>query len=383
MRFSQGCAASGLAGLLLAVGFVVCASETWTRAFEGPDYGAFLGATVSESSILAVGTTNHQHMPPYEGDILIVSVSLEGNVLWERTWGGDGYEQAWDVIHAPDGGYLVFGETDSIGAGGRDFLLLRLDTEGETIWQRTYGTPQREWPFGMLKLVNGDLLLYGRTERFRNGPENPYAVRVTAAGDVVWEYTEAAWESELLLDAIEMADGSIIFTASIERDPKLVALNAEGSLLWEVRLELPGWQFGSAIVATNDGLLLAGFHMADSEPRQADVWLAKVSIAGELLWERSLGRSNEDDYAQSLLRLDDGSFLVGGLGNDLPLFKVDGMGELLWERRLANDGFVYAANQLVSTEAGGVLIPALRQIVGGRSYDAYLFRIVDDDSVGP
>jgi len=376
-RWTRHVAVAWIAVALLPAGGQ--AAGTWALRLEGPGYGALLDVAVCESVILTVGATNHLHMPPYEGDVLIVSVSPEGDVLWETTWGSEGYEQAWGVSLRPDGGALVFGETDSLGAGDRDFFLIRLDASGEVEWVETYGTSQREWPFGMLELSDGDVLLYGRTNGSAGGPENLYAVRVADSGELVWTFTEETTASEIILDAIETGDGGIVLCASHEEDPMLVALDASGERLWTVPYELPGWQFGSVIAPVADGgFLLAGFSMLESGRRQADVWLARTSADGALLWETTFGRSGEDDYAQSLLAVADGTFLIGGLGQDLPLYKVDADGTVLWERRLA-EGAVFAANGLAATEDGGAVIAALKQIVNGRSYDALLLRV---DSAG-
>ena len=68
-------------------------TSTWIRFFEGEDYGAFFDiALTQDNGLIVVGATNHLHLPPYTGDALYMKLSLEGDVLWERTWGGEGYE---------------------------------------------------------------------------------------------------------------------------------------------------------------------------------------------------------------------------------------------------------------------------------------------------
>jgi dipeptidyl aminopeptidase/acylaminoacyl peptidase len=131
-------------------------TNTWIRMFEGPDYGAFFDIALTEDgNVLAVGATNYLHLPPYSGDVLLMKLNLAGDVLWKRTWGGAGYEQAISVGLAGDGGTYVFGETDSYGAGGRDFFLLKTTEDGSEDWFKTYGGPGREWPYGML-LIRAD-----------------------------------------------------------------------------------------------------------------------------------------------------------------------------------------------------------------------------------
>jgi hypothetical protein len=80
---------------------------------------------------------------------------------------------------AEDRGYYIFGETDSYGAGDRDFFLLKSTADGTEEWFKTYGGSGREWPYGMLRLSNGDLLIYGFTEPEVGNDRNQYALRLS------------------------------------------------------------------------------------------------------------------------------------------------------------------------------------------------------------
>jgi hypothetical protein len=346
--------------------------KTWIRLFEGPNYGAFFDMIRTQDGyILAVGTTNHLHVAPYSGNALFMKLTLTGDVLWERTWGGDGYEQAWAVDLAEDGGFYIFGETDSYGAGDRDFFLLKASENGSQEWVRTYGGSRREWPYGMLPLSNGDYLLYGFSETL-SGVRNQYAVRVGGQGEIIWEHVGDSPEEELVADAIETTQGDLILAVIIAEDGKLMKLSSDGAVEWSKRYELPGWQFASQIAQTSDGgFLLAGFSMNAGAPRQADTWLAHCTSSGELEWEKSFGDAAFDDYAQSMIRLRDGTYLIGGLGNGMLLSSIDEDGELLWRRSLVGED-VYAAEALIELEDGGFLVAGLVQLVNGRSYDAIL-----------
>jgi len=367
--------------VVLGVG-LVAAGTPWALTLEGDDYGAFLGATLVDSGIVAVGATNHRHMPPYTGDALFVWVNLEGQVLAERTWGGSGYDQAHAVVEADDGGLFIFGETDSYGAGDRDFFLLRTESDGDELWMETYGSPWREWPYGMLELRNGDLLLYGRTQSRRNGPEDRYAVRVNRSGDVVWEYRVASGRDEIILDAVELPSGEIVLCLVRDRDPLLVQLDSSGEEEWLVHHSLSGWQFASGIAIADNEFLLAGFEMSEGGSPQVDVWLARADESGELLWETSFGRAGQDDYAHRLVRLSDGNYLIGGLGHGLPLFKVNASGDVIWESRPGLDE-VYAPGCVIELPNGDLMIPAMIQLDPGRSYDPVLFRLSEEGKLTP
>jgi outer membrane protein assembly factor BamB len=373
--------------LILLVFLIGCTSggptpstTTWIRVLEGPDYGAFFDIALTQGgNVLAVGATNHLHMPPYSGDVLLMEFNLDGEVLWERTWGGSGYEQAWSVTPAGEGGYYVFGETDSYGAGDRDFFLLKITADGTEDWFQTYGGTDREWPYGMLQLSNGDLLLYGFTEA-PAGERDKYALRVDSGGDTIWEYTVESSEEELVRDALETEEGNLVLAVIVGEDGKLEQLDADGNLQWDQRHELDGWQFASQIAQTEDGgFLLAGFSMDPSQ--QADIWLAHCAATGELDRETSFGNSSFDDYANSLIQLSDGTYLIGVLGTGMALKHVDEDGNILWERSLVGQS-VYGAEALIELESGGFLVAGFVQIIGGRSYDAIILRTDAEGRVG-
>lgn len=355
---------------------------TWVRTLEGPDYGAFFDiALTPDDGVLAVGATNHLHLPPYSGDALMVKLTLEGDLLWEQTWGGDGYEQAFAVEAAQDGGFYIFGETDSYGAGDRDFFLLKVSADGNEEWFRTYGRERREWPYGLLVLSNGDLLIYGFSESIGTG-RNQYVIRVRPDGDVIWEYIGDSPDEELVLDALETAEGDLVLAVSTAEDPRLVKMDSDGGVVWTNRYELPGWQYASQIEeAESGGFLLAGFAMSAGSTRQADTWLARANSSGQLEWETSIGDEGYDDYATSMIRLSDGSYLLGAISNGLLLTHIDGEATVLWRRSLIGQT-VYGSMALVELEQGGFLVGGLIQLINGRSYDAILVRTDAQGRVG-
>jgi hypothetical protein len=343
--------------------------------FAGPNYGAFFDVVVTEDgTVLAVGATNHLHVPPYSGDALFIGLTLDGDLLWEQTWGGDGFEQAVSAERATDGGFYIFGETDSYGAGDRDFFLLKLTENGTAHWFRTFGSAYRDWPYGMLPLSDGDLLLYGFTETSTTGERSQYVIRVTPYGDAVWEYVGETVGEELVLDALQTEEGALVLAVVMDEDGGLVKLDHDGNILWTTRFELPGWQYASQIAhAPNGGFFLAGFSMDSGPQPQADTWLARCNSTGELQWETSFGDSGYDDYATSLIPLRDGTYLIGAIANGMLLSRVDEDGSVLWRRALAGQS-VYGAMALVELEQGGYLVAGLIQLINGRSYDAILFR---------
>lgn len=193
-------------------------------------------------------------------------------------------------------------------------------------------------------------------------------------GKVIWEYTVPSPGEELVIDALETAEGDLVLAVIVEEDGQLVKLDADGHILWTNRYELAEWQFASQLAQTDDGgFLLAGFSMSSGSRRQADTWLARCTPTGELEWETTFGDAAHDDYATSLIQLKDGTYLLGGIGNGVLLSRVDQDGNVLWRRSLVGQA-VYGGEGLIELEDGGFLIAGFVQLTNGRSYDAILLR---------
>jgi hypothetical protein len=356
--------------LLLISSFA--ARGDWTLTLDGR--GALFDlAMTPDGHVLAVGATNHTHAPTTEGDVLLMKLTLEGDILWERTWGADAYEQAWGIAPAAEGGYYVFGETASFGAGDRDFFVLRIDELGDEIWMRTYGGPDREWPQGMVPLSDGGLLLFGSTVDEADQSERPYAVRVAASGEPAWEFSPEHGDGGLVGGAAETSDGDLVLAVSDGDDGGLVKLDAGGELLWTRTFELDGREYPSAILPLDgETLLLAGFYSGAASAGGADVWLARCSSEGELQAEATFGDRRSDDYAVSLLRLADGTILLGGFGDGMPLWVLDADGTVLRESRPAGVG-AYGAFGLLELQDGEVIVTGLRVV--GRTGEALALRM--------
>ena len=102
-------------------------------------------------------------------DVLVIKLDGDGNTVWTRTWGGPGEDGAHDVVPTVDDGYLVTGfYTHSNTA--RDVWLLKLNADGELLWQKTYGDPiHSNTGFSGKQTVDGGYIVaatYGVNEQF-------------------------------------------------------------------------------------------------------------------------------------------------------------------------------------------------------------------------
>ena len=91
----------------------------------------------------------------------LVKVDWSGNLVWNKTYGGTGDEIANSVIQTNDGGYALAGFTNSFGAGGKDFWLVKTDSVGNLLWSKTYGGPGDEIADSVIQTSDGGYVLEG------------------------------------------------------------------------------------------------------------------------------------------------------------------------------------------------------------------------------
>ncbi|WP_025322790.1 choice-of-anchor D domain-containing protein [Deferrisoma camini] len=151
-------------------------------------------------------------------DVLVVRLDSAGEIAWQKSYGGAGYDHAWAVRAVPSGGYVVAGLTDSFGPGNENLWVLRLDAGGNVLWQRAYGLLGG---FGEANAVapaaDGGFLIGGWLARSGSDPGDLWLLRLDANGEVLWSRTYGGSEYERAEAVVLSADGAGIasgFTAS-------------------------------------------------------------------------------------------------------------------------------------------------------------------------
>ncbi|HEY0680389.1 MAG TPA: T9SS type A sorting domain-containing protein [Chitinophagaceae bacterium] len=142
-------------------------------------------------------------------DIWVVKISATGNLLWQRCLGGLADEWSANIILTPDGGYLVAGTTASyqsgdvtINKGANDAWLVKLDANGQMQWQKTYGGPTYDVFSDAVVLPDQSYVVIGHTNSslldisFNRGGYDIWLVKVSASGNLIWEKTFGGTSSE-------------------------------------------------------------------------------------------------------------------------------------------------------------------------------------------
>jgi len=89
------------------------------------------------------------------------------------------------VVQTADGGYTLAGNTGSFGAGGLDGYLVKTDSNGNMEWNQTYGGTSSEVACDLVKTMDGGYALAGQTNSFGAGGPDFWLVKTDSVGNVV------------------------------------------------------------------------------------------------------------------------------------------------------------------------------------------------------
>lgn len=310
-------------------------------------------------------------------DLWVLKLDQCGNIQWERSFGGTGYESARDILQTSDGGYLVLGETNSTdggvinGYGGtKDIWLLKLSASGNLEWQKRYGGTGLDIGNHIAATTDGGFLIAASSSSNDgdirgNHSTGTYTdgvlMKVNAGGVLQWSKCYGGSKNEELFD-IEVINGTTFvagFTNSVDGD---IPPNQKNYDVWLLAIDAGGNKVLSKIYGgsqndvaycmskgANGSLTLAGYTTStDGDVSGAkgsqDYWIINVDQRGRLNWQKVLG-GTDAEYAKTILTDRDSSYIIGGvtysddgdvtgaLGEgDFWTIKLSPSGEVLWKR---------------------------------------------------
>ncbi|HKR06486.1 MAG TPA: T9SS type A sorting domain-containing protein [Bacteroidia bacterium] len=185
----------------------------WTKTLGGignsNDYAEFIQQT-SDGGYIITGGTNAFGAGSW--DAYLIKTDSSGNLSWAKTYGGADVDDGFSVQQTFDGGYILAGGTDSYGAGNRDIYLIKTDSNGDTLWTRTYGGNDFEEANAVQQTADSGYIITGRTLTFGAGNADVYLVKTNSSGDTLWTKTFGGIYDDVPASIQQTIDGGYIIS---------------------------------------------------------------------------------------------------------------------------------------------------------------------------
>jgi hypothetical protein len=284
--------------------------------------------------------------------------------MWSKTYGGPGDEMGvGDIVQTSDGGYAILGNTTSFGAGGSDFWLIKTDADGNMQWNKTYGGALDDCALSMCQTGDGGYALAGKTNSSGAGAHDFWLVKTDAAGNMLWNKTYGGTDSESAAAVVQTSDGGYAVVGNTrfgvsDGDAWLVKTDAVGNMLWNKTYGGTGLETVHILLQAGSGFAIAGYTNSYGAGGQ-DAWLVKTDANGNMQWNKTYGGANTE-YAFSLVATPDGGYAMGGYsasfgGFNAYIVKTDASGTKQWEQTYSTGGFDIGLYLIRTTDGGYAL----------------------------
>jgi hypothetical protein len=220
------------------------------------------------SSLVAIKSTNSTYIVGSTAsygasgtDVWLIKVSQRLNVFpglgsyyqdsvaWRTTFGGAQDDLAKSIIQSDDGNLILVGQTKSYGAGNFDIYIIKVDTDGNLIWNNTYGTAQDDGANAVTQATDGGYVIAGYTTS-ETGLSSAYMIKTNSQGQLLWNYTYPG----LAFNSISLAnDGGYILAAKSPNTFALVKVDSAGQMQWNQNYTLTGSGESESAIQTSDG----------------------------------------------------------------------------------------------------------------------------------
>ena len=135
----------------------------WQRTYGGPGYdNAHHVITNKLGNLILTGYGVHFSIYG-QRDIFLKEIDTLGNEIWSNSFGGGDHDHGINVIQTSNNGYLITGYTFSYGEGALDAYTVKTDQKGQQIWYKTFGGASNDSGYSTIQDQNGNYVLTGRT----------------------------------------------------------------------------------------------------------------------------------------------------------------------------------------------------------------------------
>jgi len=313
-------------------------NKVWEKTFGGQkkDMGHSM-ITTSDGGYIIVGEKwkNEKFGNDYSDfpDIWLIKTDSQGNLIWEKTYGGSKSDYGYSVVQSTDGGFVVTGSTNKSEDFTNYLFILKTDSFGQEEWFKTYDSD--EWSESTRNGLgyrifeqNGDYIVLGRHEPYSLN-EKFLGIKFNYQGEIVWK---KVFDSGRLTDGIKLKNGGFLMTGYHDNSNSSIYLpiSEDGN-----RLGGSTYQGGTVFVPlsiredyfnTNEGrpIEVIGYNSLNSN----DVTVKKLDGSFSSFFERSfpepnteLGKSSFTNYGGGLVIFGENSEL--GKRRQIWLFGTD------------------------------------------------------------
>jgi hypothetical protein len=298
------------------------------------------------SSISIIQATDGSYIIPgrvfsiYGYQFYLVKISGSGSIVWTSEpflsiYTAPQYNSISSVIQDNDGGFIISGSVSKLGAGGEDYWLIKTDSQGNLLWDETFGGSQDDVSNSIIRASDGSYILAGSTFSYGSGGSDVWLIKVAqnsgpppaptlfspadgatvSSTSVTFQWSSSSGATNYWLAVIRASDNSVIINkavGNVTTDTETGFPNDATAYKWVVAAgNSAGWGEASTVRRFTNGSAISN-PAAPSLISPVD--LANISSPSVTFqWSASSGATN---YWLAVVKASDNSVIINkAVGN--------------------------------------------------------------------
>ena len=362
----------------------------WTRTYGGSgwDFVYSIEQTNDGGYIFAGQTGSYGY---FFGISWLVRLDENGNEIWNRTYEPNQESVAYSVKQTIDDGFILAGR---IWVTLYDYVcwIIKTDEDGNEEWNRTYGEEGENSGQSIVQTTDGGYIIAGSTTSFGAGFEDYWLIKLDQNGEEEWNQTYGGSWSDKANSVQQTTDGGFIIAGS--SSPQflpfynfwLVKTDPMGNEEWSSYFGGSFQDEAFSVQQTADGGYIVAGYTTPEGSNYDDFWLVKTDAFGNEEWNQTYGR-DYDDQAYSVQQTIDGGYIIAGescpqgyMGSDYLLVKTDNSGNEIWNH-VHNRNVTDIARSVQQTSNGGFITAGHSFFANGNGYDCLLVKLSSEVSI--
>ena len=249
----------------------------WTRTYATPLMDvAYAFCETPDSGYIFVGYKNGPS-GWVKGDLWILKTGATLDTIWTKEYGGSGEDYGVSIKQTLDGNYVIAGITSSFGANGKNAWIVKIDSNGDTLWTKVYGSNLEDVGYGVCATSDGGCIVAGYingTGQWTAG--DLWLLKTDTNGDTLWTKVYGSSGEDYGWDVYQTSDGGYVLAGRYGNDMWLLRTDAAGDTIWTERYGGAGTESALALDMTSDGGYILGGYTTSFGNGSNDFWLIKT-----------------------------------------------------------------------------------------------------------
>lgn len=256
------------------------------------DLGYIIIGVLDVTASNGAGNVNRNNNKHAGGDYWALKLDASGDLQWSRYFGGNFSDTPFGVVETQDNAYIIAGSSDSedtdisSNIGTYDFWLVKISNTGDLIWEKSFGGTEIDEARAITTSADGNFIIAGDTRSNdgnianNNGAADLWLIKIDTNGNLLWEKTYGGTSFDVARAIHKTQDNGFLLAGSSrsndgdvtenkgQNDAWIIKVDTDGHLQWQNTFGGSNIDFAYSIAELNDGSIIA---VGDTASNDGDI----------------------------------------------------------------------------------------------------------------